>query len=912
MPFDVFISYTRKDKKLRDQLVIYLSTMRCQGLIQNWDEEELLPGTEREKQIVEHLNKAHVILLLISPDFLASAYCYQQMQRALVRQKTQSVHVIPILLRPTDIDRTLFGELQVLPRNNKPISKWSGRDEAFLETIQGIRIVIESATRQQDSITSNGVVMPTTAPLWNIPFRRNLLFTGRKETLQKIYDVLSSRHVVALSGLGGIGKTQIAIEYAYRHRDEYQAVLWVRANTAEELLADFVSMAEVLNLPERNAETQEIVVKAVLQWFAEQKDWLLIFDNADDFKVIHPYLPSSDGGHILLTTRTQIMSGMAKKIEINQMEKEEAILLLLHRAGIAASGELQPEMVQEIHAQAAEIVRELDGLPLALDQAGAYVEETGCGLSTYLTLYHKQHTQLLAYRGGIALDYPLAVSATWQLSFQAVERGHPASSELLRLCAFFSADAIPEEILTEGAAFLGPSLESIATDDFALNEAIKVLLRYSLLYRDPLNRTLTVHRLVQLVIQDNMDEATQKIWAERAIEALDTVIPSPYKNRSRYPRYLAHALACVSHIERWHLESLKAAHLLYQVALYLFHISHMAAAQPLLQHALTMRKKLLGQEHPDVARVLSLLGHISYGLGQYSEVTLLYQRALTIYEKAHGPEHSDTLRLHYDLARLHRRLGNYTEAAMLYQKTLALQEKVLGPEHPQALDSLQELAEIYRRQGKYAEALPLLERALTTQKKASEPDYINIALTLYYLASVHDNLKMYTEALPLATEALSIVERELGAEHLNAATYRTLVAQIYKRQGNYAEALPLLQETYATYEMLLGAKHLHTATVLEDLALVYDKQGNASEALAYFQRALAIAERVLQADHPDMAKFLSLFAEFYHNQGRYTEALSLYQRALAIQEQALGTDHPTTIKTREHITALLNKTGIDT
>jgi hypothetical protein len=341
--------------------------------------------------------------------------------------------------------------------------------------------------------------MPNIAYLWNIPFRRYLLFTGREETLHNVYEVLSSKHVVALSGLGGMGKTQIAIEYTYRHRDEYQAVLWVRANTSEELIADFVGIAELLNLPERNAQEQEITVKAVIQWFAVHKNWLLIFDNADDFTVIHTYLPPADDGHILLTTRTQIMSGVAHKIDIKKMESEEAVLLLLRRAGIEASSDVQPEVIQEIHAQGEEIVKELDGLPLAIDQAGAYMEETGCSLSTYLVLYRKQYAQLLAYRGGIALDYPLSVSTTWQISFQEVERVHPPASELLQLCAFFSADAIPEEILTQAATSLGPSLESLGTDDFALNDAIKVLLRYSLLYRDPLSRTQRT-----LTIQENV------------------------------------------------------------------------------------------------------------------------------------------------------------------------------------------------------------------------------------------------------------------------------------------------------------------------------------------------------------------------------------------------------------------------
>jgi tetratricopeptide (TPR) repeat protein len=911
MPFDVFISYARKDKKFRDELVVYLSTMRSQGLISNWDDEELVPGTERERQIGEHLNKAHIILLLISPDFIASPLCHRQMQQALERYKRQSAHVIPLLLRPTDIDREgLIGELQALPRNNKPISSWTRRAEAFLDIAYGIRAVVETLLIDQDALIGNGVVVPRTGVLWNVPFRRNLLFTGREEVLHHIYEVLSLGHIAALSGLGGIGKTQIALEYAYRHRDEYQAVLWVRANTFEELIADFVGIAELLNLPERNAQAQDIIMKAVIQWFAEHTNWLFIFDNADDFTRVHAYLPPVDGGHILLTTRTQIMSGVAHKIEIKKMEEEEAVLLLLRRASVDAIVVGQPEVVQEIHAQAEEIAGEVDGLPLAIDQVGAYVEETSCSLSTYLMLYRKQHAQLLAYRGGIALDYPLSVSATWHVSFQEVKRVNPSASELLQLCAFFSADAIPEEILIEGAPSLGPSLESLVTDDLALNDAVKVLLKHSLLSRDPLNRTLTIHRLVQIIMQNQMDESTQKMWGERATGALDTVIPDVYKNSSHYPRYIAHALVCVDHIKQWNLESLKAAHLLNAVARYFHRYSQLAVALPLFQRALAIRERILGPEHPQVADTLSLLGHVFYSLGSYSEAALLYQRALTIYEKTRGPEHPHTLRAHYHLARLYRRQGRYNEAVMLYQKTYFLQEITLGPEHPRTVDSLRELAELYRRQGKYAEALPLLERVLKTQKKTLEVNTTDIALTTSYLARVYYNQEKYTEALPLATEALTIAKRELGLEDLTTATYRGLLAQIYRRQGNYTEALLLLQENHRIYEKALGIEHLHTANMFNELAQVYHKQGNNSDAYSYFQRALTVAERILQPDHPEMTKFLSPLAQFYRDQGKYTEALSLYRHTLTIEENILGREHPTTIKTREYLTDLLNKTSL--
>lgn len=911
MLYDIFISYSRKDKKLRDELMIYLSSMISQGLICDWNDEDILPGAEWELEAFEHLNRAHIILLLISPDFIASHRCYKQMQRAIERYKTRSVLVIPVLLRATDINGALIEKMQALPSNNKPVSNWSKRDNAFLDIVQGIRTVIKAVQIPQNVTTVDGVDMSTTsAPLWSMPFRRNLLFTGREEALTSLYEVLSSKHIVALSGLGGIGKTQIAIEYVYRLRDTYQAVFWVRAHTSEELTADFVSIAELLNLPEYSSQEPEAIINAVIRWFTNHKNWLLIFNNVDDFSIMLKYLPPEDSGHILLTTRTQVMGGIAYKIEIPKLDTSEAVLLLLRRAGIIALNVTPEKATTELYTLATEIVKEVDGLPLAIDQIGAYVEETQCSLSSYLMLYRQHHTQLLAYRGGIALDYPLSVSTTWELSFQDVEKINPSASELLKILAFFSPESIPQEILTEGARYLGPLLESIAADHFSLNTAIKILLKYSLLYRDHMSQTITIHRLVQTVIKDKMDDQTQKRWAERAVSATSTVLSDRTESGPYYQRYIAHALICASYIEQWHIQSREAAHLLHEVACYLYRQSRHKEALPLFQQALLMRETILGPEHTDVAETLTLLAHIYYGSGQYTDAALLYQRALTIWEKARGPENPNTLRIMYHLARLYRRQGDYTDAAILYQKILAMQETALGSEHPQTVDSLQELAELYRRQEKYTEAAPLLQKALAVQKRVFGLEHSNTALTLYHLARVYYEQLNYAEALPLTVEALAIAQKEFGAEHLTTTAYRVHLARLYASQSDYAAASLLLQKALAVYEKALGAEHLHTAITLRELAQVEYQQGNVYQALALFQRALTIIEKVLTRDHPDMAAFLYDMARFYHDQSNYPAAMPFYQRCLTIQEHVLGMEHPKTRKIRDEYMHVLHEQNL--
>ena len=178
--------------------------------------------------------------------------------------------------------------------------------------------------------------------VWNVPFRRNPFFTGREGVFTQIHTLLHAGKSAALSqppaisGLGGIGKTQTAVEYAYRYRDAYQCVLWVQANTSETLLSNFVALAGLLKLAEQDAQEQQLVVQALKQWFETHSGWLLIFDNADDLSTIQGYLPQGNMGHILLTTRAQAMAGLARKIELDTLGPEEGAVLLLRRAGLIA------------------------------------------------------------------------------------------------------------------------------------------------------------------------------------------------------------------------------------------------------------------------------------------------------------------------------------------------------------------------------------------------------------------------------------------------------------------------------------------------------------------------------------------------------------------------------------------------
>jgi len=599
----VFFSYAPVDDVWRQELEKHLSLLKRQGLIVDWHQREILAGQEVARTIDAHFTSARLILLLVSPDFLASDYGWGvEMQRAMERHEAGEAVVIPIIVRPVDWQGAIFARLQALPTNGEPITSalWHSPDEALLNVAQGIRKTVEALRAKPMPMISLQV--------WTIPYPRNPFFTGREAVLTSVHDTLQAGQPTALaqaqaiSGLGGIGKTQTAVEYAYRYRSAYPFVLWAKADTRETLLADLRTIATLLNLPEKDAQDQTLLVVAVKRWLSEQRGWLLLLDNADELSLVRDLLPVH-AGHILLTTRAHAMGRMAHRIELETMEPEEGAQLLLQRAGLLATGAPLTAASEADRVIARKIVQELGGLPLALDQAGAYIEETNCSLSRYLSLYQTRRASLLKRRGGLVADHPEPVATTWSLSFERVEQTNQLASELLRFCAFLYPEDIPEELITENAAQLGPVLQAIGTEPLALDDAIAALLNYSLLRRTPEKGTLSVHRLVQAVLKDDMESATQRRWAERVVLAVNCSFPQiAVETWPVCQMYLPHALECAEHIAQWDLAMAEAASLLLQAGYYLDNRGQYEQAEPLSRRALTTRERVLGPEHPDTVR----------------------------------------------------------------------------------------------------------------------------------------------------------------------------------------------------------------------------------------------------------------------------------------------------------------------
>ena len=740
-------------------------------------------------------------------------------------------------------------------------------------------------------------------PIWNIPYRRNPFFTGREEVLAPLRRALQVDNATALTqpqsitGLGGIGKTQTAIEYAYRYRRDYQAVLWARADSPSALTSEFVSIAHLLNLPEKDEQDQRLIVEAVTHWLRVNTHWLLILDNVEDLVIAEPFIPLAGRGHILLTTRAQVTGGIAQRIEIEKMHPEVGALLLLRRASfIAAESPLDTAHEQD-RTQAREISCAVDGLPLALDQAGAYIKETNCTLADYLALYRTRNTDLLKERGSASWDYPESVATTWSLSFEKVTQANPAAAELLDLCAFLYPDAIPEEIIVEGAAELNPFFQAVATDPLQLDNAFKELRRFSLLQREPDEQTFSMHRLVQLVLKAQMDQSEQQQWAECTVRAVNATLPEiKFATWPHYQRCILQAQMCAAHIDQWGMFFPEAAQLLNQAGVYLYEHGRYSEAEPLYRQAVAIRERILGPLHPHSANSLNNLAQLYRAQGRYMEAEPLMQRDLAICEQALGLLHPDTATSLNNLAGLYRAQGKYAEAEPLMQRDLAICEQTLGPLHPDTATSLNNLAGLYYDQGRYAEAEPLYQRALAIVEQVLVPTHPDRASSLNNLAELYRAQERYAEAESLYQQALAIREQVLGPINPDTAQSLDNLAELYRTQAKYTEAESLYQRALAIREQTLGPIHPDTAISLNNLALLYYDQDEYLKAEPFYQRALTIREQRLGPTHPDTAISLNNLALLYYHLDRYMEAEPFMQRALAITEQVLGPRHPETIQ----------------
>ena len=620
---------------------------------------------------------------------------------------------------------------------------------------------------------------------------RHALGTGR-DILEVLHEGFAQSPRQLLHGLKGMGKTETAVTYAHQYKQSYPVRLWIDASSRDSLLKGFQDLAQQLESDFQHDKDQNLMVRGVLQTLADPEriaPWLAVFDNIEKPDDLDGFLPAADYGKVLLTSYLTDLRPLEIPREARQkVEKfppEAARHFLLRRSGHAG----RPLVGREAQALQ-EILEELDGLPLALELAGAWLADNPtCSLADYFASYRSSRSvanQLFAEALNQKL-YPHTVATTWLMNFAAVERENPASAVALQLCALLEAEDIPLELFQQGHPHLGEriatALADVGTVPTRLHALLRPLQKYSLMSLSE-DRLSFGHRQVQAVVLDGLDQPARLAWLERLIAALNNFLPNPEpSNWPQWRRWIKHVVRLLDHAADAKYEPLPLAVLLNKSALLLHATGRYGEAEPLYRRALVIREQALGPAHPDVASSLNNLAELLRATGRSGEAEPLYRRALEILEQALGPAHPDVATSLNNLAALLRATGRYGEAEPLYRRALVIREQALGPAHPDVASSLNNLAELLRATGRSGEAEPLYRRAL------------------------------------------EILEQALGPAHPDEATSLNNLAALLLATGRYGEAEPLYRRALGIFGKVLGQTHPHTQTVFENLRTFYRKQG---------------------------------------------------------------------------------------
>lgn len=760
--------------------------------------------------------------------------------------------------------------------NEKPMNQPEEKELYRVENrqiVQGQVIGNQNIVHQYLGSGSPHTKSPSlSTPIWNVPFHRNPFFTGREELFPVLHRRLTSGNMTALaqpqalSGLGGIGKTAITVEYVYRYRQEYEAILWIQAESWEMLISECVKVATLLGLPpEKKAEK---AVEDIQNWLRQHHQWLLILDNLEETQILTDFVPTGHQGSVLITTRIHTIDPLAQTEVLSTLSEQESVLFLLRRTKEKADP-ANPDLADEVKChEAQEISLLMDGLPLALDQAGAYISETGCSLASYKSQYIERRAELLQRRGKRVIDHAESVETTFSLSYERVKRANTIAADILLACAFLQGDAIPEELFWGEIPYLGHRLTGHSKD---WNEAMEILLDYSLVTRNSDDAALRVHKLVQSVLQDKMNAKNRTKWGRRVVLALEQIFPSSqYGTWHLCERLLPHVFAVsaliqedwTSQFEDGRATLIQAARLLSRAGQYLYNQAQYTTAEHLLEQALKICTRQLGRDHPTSISRASDLAALYAIQGRYKETEPLLQKNVEYLQEAPGEDLFAKLHVHYpdkeaewnhlyatkaltmnNLAMLYLETKKYTKARDLFKQVLKMYQKHWDMENTGAAKTMSNIAETYRQEGSYQEAEPLFKQALTIIQQMQGKQHPDFATSLHNLSTLHYSQGNYSEAELLSIQALIIYEQTLGPMHPETVAHLNDLVKIYCAQGKYEAADPFCQRLLATLKQTKKSTHLDISVYLNGLASLFADEGKEKEAEKLYQYVLAIQEK---------------------------------------------------------------------
>jgi cellulose biosynthesis protein BcsQ len=930
---DVLVSYASVDRMWAEWVSGELDDA---GLKVHLQAVDYTSGSAGPIEIERDLSKANRVVVLLSNDY-AKAPRAEDVWNLAAQQNTRGVPqaMVPIRLDTVRLpmpftDRPAI-ELAVLSEER---ARFALR-EAF-----NLPPALSGAARASAEEARRRPRFPSAPPpIWKVP-PRNATFTGRGLALEALRDRLAATPTVvvpqALFGLGGVGKTQVALEYAHRFAADYDVVWWISAEQPSTARSDLFELASVLGVARENtADTVRAVLEALRQGRPYQR-WLLIYDNADTPDELRDLLPQG-AGHVLLTSRNQLWASQAKAVEVGVFDRVESVTFLRHQ-------------VRGLTDRDANLLAEsLGDLPLVLEQAAAWLVATGMDVERYVALLETEPTELLDQ--GRPTGYPRTATATWQVSLRRLREQMPAAAKALEVCAFFAPEPIPLSLLSNDRfrAILTPYDENLRLP-IMQGRLTREIGRFALARIDFSRNSILIHRLVQAIIRgqlspDGAAEALQQahdvlaaanpeatddpgtwpafadLWPHLRIPGLLASKADDVRQliidmvRYRYRRYdfassaeLAEA-ALAQWIPLFGEDDVLTLHLR-------FHLANALRSQARYQESLNINqdvmdrlRNVVGPDHPYTLMAAGGLAGDRRALGDFKEARDLDIDTAARYRDAFGEDEYRSLMAANNLAVSYRMVGEYQAAADIDWDTYSRRRSVLGERHPYTLFSACNWGSDLREIGDFNRSRTVLETTLALYREVIGDDQTDTMRTARNLVVTLRRLGEFAPAHELGVDTLLRYERVLGSEHPDTLVCEMTVASTYAGVGSNIKAREVAESTLGRMRRILNEEHVLTQVCLHNLTIYMLKTGDAAEALPL---AVAVYHRfheTLGADHPYTLNAALNVANNQWALGRHAEALEIDEDSYKQFRKVLGDHHPDTLNSA--INLAVSRDGAD-
>ena len=792
--------------------------------------------------------------------------------------------------------------------------------------LKRVRVVTEEPSSHLPEICKDIPLLPT--------------FTGREKLLRQMEENLRltekdkkihKTKVIVLSGLGGVGKTQLAAKFMEDHLGHYNLVWTFDAETDITLQESYRELAQELKLIREDEKTvpPEEILARVNRWLNAPNNhgWLLCFDNAGSLKIVQSKNLPQHGGEILITSRPKThWENFYPVIGVQEFEREESNDLLK---------KIIPEGKQEGQEQLNTLAEELGDFPLAVDQAGSYIKSNEIGLTTseYVQLFRKTKTRLAIWEEDKELvvhkPYPATVATTWEITMSYIGKTFPNAAKALNLCAYLNANGIPLRWLKDWWT------EQTSAKDFQLrqelNNLVKPLIDFSLFYWENPQVLLRIHRLVQLVTQDNLKEEERGEFIREVLELVEGKFES-YDDKDPGTweigkECLPHAVSVTGHIlkEKGFLENSdlkeilstelsleitaveranfhkeifyaseqgKTTLLFDKMASYTLRQGNAFEAIEYWTQALKINKAIFGDSHPNVAGALNNLGNAWSNLGEKKKAIEYFTQALEIYKAIFGDSHPDVASTLNNLGAAWSNLGEKKKAIEYYTQALEIYKAVFGDSHPSVADTLNNLGTAWSDLGEKKKAIEYYTQAMEIKKAVFGDSHPSVADTLNNLGTAWSSLGAPKKAIEYYTQAMEIKKAVFGDSHPSVADTLNNLGTAWSDLGEKKKAIEYYTQALEIFKAVFGDSHPSVADTLNNLGTAWSSLGAPKKAIEYYTQAMEIKKAVFGDSHPDVAGTLNNLGAAWSNLGEKKKAIEYYTQALEIYKAVFGDSHP--------------------